>query len=58
MAAKKDVIPGGGAWINVPFAKYLPLASQRPCYIIVYFMASYRPHLSHFGKNAIFAIPT
>ena len=37
---------------------YVPLASQSPCPIIIYFVASYRPHLSHFWENVIFAIPT
>ena len=36
----------------------MPLASHSPCPIIVYFVASYRPHLSHFWENVIFAIPT
>ena len=30
------------------FAGYVPLASQSPCPIKVYFLANYRPHLSHF----------
>ena len=33
-----------------------PLRAPAP--IIVYFVASYRPHLSHFWENVIFAIPT
>ena len=40
------------------FAGYVPLASQSPYPIIVYFLANYRPHLSHFLENVIFAIPT
>ena len=37
---------GGGTWVNV-------------CYpIIVHFLANYRPHVSHFLENVIFAIPT
>ena len=49
---------GGGGVLGFSFAGYVPLASQSPCPIIVYFVASYRPHLSHFWKNVIFAIPT
>ena len=37
------------------FAGYVhvPLASQNPCPIIVYSVASYRLHLSHFWANVI-----
>ena len=41
-------VPGGGGdtWVNV-------------CYSIIgYFLANYRPHLSHFLENVIFALPT
>ena len=38
------------------FAGYVWLASQSPYPIIVYFLASYRPHPSHFLENVIFAI--
>ena len=49
---------GGGGVLGFSFAGYVPLASQSPCPIIVYFVASYRPHFSHFlGENVIFAIP-
>ena len=40
------------------FAGYVPPASQNPYPIIDYSMAKYRPHLSHFWENVIFAIPT
>ena len=30
------------------FAGYVPLASQSPYPIIVYFVGNFRPHLSHF----------
>ena len=40
------------------FAGYVLLASQSPYPIIVYFWANYRPHLTHFLENVIFAIPT
>ena len=40
------------------FAGYVPPASQNPYPIIVYSVAKYRPHLSHFWENVIFAIPT
>ena len=49
---------GGGGLLGFSFAGYVLLASQSPCPIIVYFVASYRPHLSHFWENVIFAIPT
>ena len=46
------IFPGGGGGVlRFSFTGYVPLASQSPCPIIVYFVASYRPHLSHFlGK--------
>ena len=31
---------------------------RNPYPIMVYFVAKYRPHLSHFWENAFFAIPT
>ena len=44
--------PGGGGgegtWVN--FVGYVPLASQSPYPIIVYSVANYRLHLSHFGQ--------
>ena len=53
---KVDSVPGrGGAWVNV---WYLPMASQSPYPIIIYFLANYRAHLRHFLQNVIFAIPT
>ena len=36
----------------------MPLASQSPYLIILYFLANYRPQLSHFLENVILAIPT
>ena len=52
----------GEVWeiVGSIFAGYVPLASQSPCPIIVYSVANYRPHLSHFnlGKCVIFVIPT
>ena len=50
--------PGGGGLLGLMFAGYVPLASQSRYPIIVYFLANYRPHLSHFLENVIFAIPT
>ena len=38
--------PGGV--LGLMFAGYVPLASQSPHPILVYFLANYRPHLSHF----------
>ena len=51
---------GGGGWfvLGLVFAGYVPLASQSPYSIIVYSVANYRPHLSHFWANVIFAIST
>ena len=48
----------GGGGLELMFAGYVPLASQSPYLIIVHFLANYRPHLSHFLENVIFAIPT
>ena len=50
------LLPGGV--LGLMFAGYVPLASQSPYPILVYFLANYRPHLSHFLENVIFAIPT
>ena len=49
--------PGGGVLGSI-FAGYVPLATQNPYPIIVYSVANYRPHFSHFWANVIFAIPT
>ena len=49
---------GGGGVVGVLgliFAGYVPLASQIPYPIIVYFVANYRPHLSHFWANTKFS---
>ena len=43
--------PGGV--LGSSFAGYVLLASQSPYPIIVYYVASYRPHLSHFWANVI-----
>ena len=49
---------GGVGWVlGFSFAGYVPLASQSPCLIIVYFVASYRPHLSHFLGKCNFRDP-
>ena len=42
---------GGPGVLRSSFAGYVPLASQNPYPIIVYSVASYRPHLSHFWAN-------
>ena len=39
---------GGGGALGSILAGYVPLASQSPYPIIVYSVANYRPHLSHF----------
>ena len=49
---------GGGGVLGLMFVGYVLLASQSPYPIIVYFLANYRPHLSHFLENVIFTIPT
>ena len=57
---KQDVSPRGrrARVLGLIFAGYVPLASQSPYPIIVYFVASYRPHLSHFWANVILAVST
>ena len=40
-----------GGLLGLIFAGYVPLASQSPYPIIVYSVANYRPHLSHFWAN-------
>ena len=42
---------GGGGVLGLIFAGYVPLTSQSLYPIIVYSVASYRPHLSHFWAN-------
>ena len=39
---------GGGGCLELMFTRYVPLASQSPYSIIVYFLANYRAHLSYF----------
>ena len=46
------VCPRGGV-LGSSFAGYVPLASQNPYPIIVYSVANYRPHLSHYWANVI-----
>ena len=41
----------GGAIRGLNFAGHVPLASQRPYPIMVYSVANYRLHLSHFWTN-------
>ena len=51
-----QLIPGGGGGLlGSLFAGYVPLASQSPYPIIVYSVANYRPHLSHFWANMSFS---
>ena len=45
--------PGGRGVLGSGFAGYMPLAPQNPYPIIVYSVANYRPHLSHFWANVI-----
>ena len=49
--------PRGGGVLGFSFAGYVPLASQSLYPIIVYFVASYRPHLSHFLGKCNFRNP-
>ena len=54
----KVLFPGGRV-LGLIFAGYVPLASQNPYLIIVYFVTNYRPHLGHFWANMyFFEIPT
>ena len=46
---RKTAMPGG--LLGLIFAWYVPLASQSPYPIILYSVANYRPHLSHFWTN-------
>ena len=43
--------PRGGGLLGSSFAGYVPLASQSSYPIVVYSVARYRPHLSHFWAN-------
>ena len=54
MATDSALTPGGGGGVlGSGFAGYVPLASSNPHPIIVYSVANYRPHLSHFWANVI-----
>ena len=44
----------GGTWVNFSLVGVSSLSE--PCPIVVYFVVSYRPHVSHFWKNVILAI--
>ena len=46
-----NYFPRGGWVLGLIFAGYVPLASQIPYSIIVYSVANYGPHLSHFWAN-------
>ena len=45
-----------GRLFGLIFTGYVPLTSQNPYPLKVYSVAKYRPHLSHFWENVIFAI--
>ena len=47
----KTWIRGAGGVLGLIFAGYVPLAFQSPYPIMVYSVANYRPHLSHFWAN-------
>ena len=49
---------GGGGLLGLISTGYVPLVSQNPYPIIVYSVAKYGLHLSHFWENVIFAIST
>ena len=51
MGSKGDVVQGEGGELGLIFARYVLLASQSPYPIIVYSVANYIPHLSHFWAN-------
>ena len=42
------MVGGGGGVLRLIFSRYVLLASESPYPIIVYSVANYRPHLSHF----------
>ena len=52
MLVLREYFEPGGV-LGSGFARYVPLASQNPHPIIVYSVANYRPHLSHFWANVI-----
>ena len=43
--------PPPGVLLGSIFARYVPLAPPSPYPIIVYSVANYRPHVSHFWAN-------
>ena len=48
----KPIFRGGeGVLLGLIFAGFVLLAFQHPYPIIVYSVANYRPHLSHFWAN-------
>ena len=46
-----DTLAAAPGVLGLIYAVYVPLASQNPYPIIVYSVANYRPHLSHFWAN-------
>ena len=46
-----DQTQGGGTWVTFCWVCAAGLSEPHP--IIVYSVANYRPHLSHFGENFI-----
>ena len=56
--AKRPTRKTSGMWVlGLMFTRYVLLAFQSRYPILVYFVANYRPHLSHFLENVIFVIP-
>ena len=49
---------GGGGVLGLISTGYVPMVSQNPYPIIVYSVAKYGLHLSHFWENVILAIST
>ena len=58
VASQGISLSSGGYFGYVLLGMVVPLAYQKPYAIIVYSVAKYRPHLSHFWEYVIFAIPT
>ena len=47
---------GEGAILGSIFTTYVPLTSQNPYHIMVYYVANCRPHFSHYWENVNFCL--